>query len=218
MECWSISGARPPACHPNNTLSGLIVRDDNATLLSVRSSLSRVSTTNTSLQPRHSQLSLPASYSSTAASLSVPCAGVQVKSVATVPIVANGDVFSPSTLDTIHTATGVDGLMSARGLLANPALFTHPTLPLSAVTTYLRLAEQYGGRYSLHHHHLQFMVGGRGGLSRAERMEFSGLRTLAGCREWMTSRGWLDGENEQANTGGVGAGALCASECLQHKA
>ena len=122
----------------------------------------------------------------------------QVKSVTTVPIVANGDVFSPTALASIHTATGVDGLMSARGLLANPAVFTHSTLPLSALTGYLRQAECYGGRYSVHHHHLQFMLGGRGGLSRAERMEFSGLRTLAGCREWMTDRGWL--KNEASDT------------------
>ena len=126
----------------------------------------------------------------------------QVKSVATVPIVANGDVFSPSALTSIHDATDVDGFMAARGLLANPALYTSHSLPLSALTDYLRLAEQYGGRYSLHHHHMMFMLagkgggsGGGGGLSRAERMEFSGLRTLAGCREWMASRGWLDDES-----------------------
>ena len=130
-----------------------------------------------------------------------------MKSIASVPIVANGDVVSPTSLASIHTATGVDGLMAARGLLANPAAFTQPALPLSAVTAYLRLAECYGGRYSLHHHHMQFMLSGRGGLSRAERMEFSGLRTLVACREWMAARGWLDGVGEVV---GAGAVAKCA--------
>ena len=126
-----------------------------------------------------------------------------VKSAAAVPIVANGDVFSPASLAAVHAATRVDGLMAARGLLANPALFTQPALPLPAVAHYLRLAEAYGGRYSLHHHHLQFMLSGRGGLSRAERMEFSGLRSLAGCRDWMAERGWLNGADGAEGAGGA---------------
>lgn len=37
-----------------------------------------------------------------------------------VPIVANGDVFSKQDADEMRAKTGVEGVMSARGLLANP--------------------------------------------------------------------------------------------------
>ena len=114
---------------------------------------------------------------------------VQVKSVASVPIIANGDVFSLSSLSSIHAATGVDGFMSARGILANPAVFTSPVLPASTAPAYLRLAEAYGGRYSLHHHHLSFMLGPS--LTRAERMEFTAIRSLPGLRDWFEQRGWM---------------------------
>ena len=120
---------------------------------------------------------------------SPPCPCPQVKSVATVPVIANGDVFSLSALSSIHAHTGVDGFMSARGILANPALFTSPTLPPSAPYHYLQLAEQYGGRFVRHHHHLMFMLGS--GMTRAERMEFAGLRSLVAIRDFFTDRQWI---------------------------
>ena len=117
------------------------------------------------------------------------CLSVQVKSVASVPVIANGDVFCLSSLSSIHALTGVDGFMSARGILANPAVFTSPVLPASTAPAYLRLAEAYGGRYSLHHHHLSFMLGTS--LTRAERMEFSAIRSLPGLRDWFEERGLM---------------------------
>lgn len=46
-----------------------------------------------------------------------------VKESASVPIVANGSVFSTTDANEIYAKTNVDGVMSARGLLRNPALF-----------------------------------------------------------------------------------------------
>ena len=106
-------------------------------------------------------------------------------------------MFSLSALSSIHTSTLVDGFMSARGALANPALFASPTLPRSCPPAYLRLAEAYGGRYSLHHHHLMFMMASS--MSRAERMEFAGVKSLIGIRDWFEQRGWMhqqDAEEE----------------------
>ncbi|KAH9206988.1 tRNA-dihydrouridine synthase-like protein 4-like protein [Leptodontidium sp. 2 PMI_412] len=46
-----------------------------------------------------------------------------VKEHARVPVIANGDVFSLADVDRIVARTGVDGVMSARGLLECPGLF-----------------------------------------------------------------------------------------------
>ncbi|KAJ1913635.1 tRNA dihydrouridine synthase [Mycoemilia scoparia] len=57
-----------------------------------------------------------------------------VKSVATVPIIANGGVFTKEQADQLHKETGVNGIMSARGLLKNPAFFAgHDYTPLECV-------------------------------------------------------------------------------------
>ena len=118
-----------------------------------------------------------------------------VKSAASIPVIANGDVHSLAALSALQRVTRVDGFMSARGVLSNPALFSSQSMPLSVLPAYLRLAEQYGGRYSLHHHHLQFMLAGR--LSRAERMQFGSLRSLAAVRDFMQERGWMEGEQAE---------------------
>lgn len=63
-----------------------------------------------------------------------------IKSIARVPIVANGDIFSLDDVDRIVKVTGVDGVMAARGLLENPALFAgYPKTPWGAVEKFLHL-------------------------------------------------------------------------------
>jgi tRNA-dihydrouridine synthase 4 len=47
----------------------------------------------------------------------------QVKAHAKVPVVANGDAYTLAGVQDIAARTGVDGVMAARGLLENPALF-----------------------------------------------------------------------------------------------
>jgi tRNA-dihydrouridine synthase 4 len=48
-----------------------------------------------------------------------------VKETVAVPVIANGDVFSRDDMDRVVAQTGVDGVMAARGMLSNPAMF-HP--------------------------------------------------------------------------------------------
>ncbi|KAI5838661.1 dihydrouridine synthase [Morchella snyderi] len=63
-----------------------------------------------------------------------------IKSVSKVPVVANGDVFCLDDVDRIIKATRVDGVMAARGLLENPALFAgYSTTPWGAVEKFLHL-------------------------------------------------------------------------------
>ena len=45
-----------------------------------------------------------------------------------IPVIANGDVFSLEDAERIIAQTGVKGVMAARGMLTNPALFAGPAL------------------------------------------------------------------------------------------
>mmetsp|Transcript_4067 Transcript_4067/g.12389 ORF Transcript_4067/g.12389 Transcript_4067/m.12389 type:complete len:368 (+) Transcript_4067:67-1170(+) len=47
-----------------------------------------------------------------------------VKESVTVPVVANGAIYSMTAARACQKATGVDGVMAARGLMHNPAMFT----------------------------------------------------------------------------------------------
>ncbi|KAF8315893.1 FMN-linked oxidoreductase [Clavulina sp. PMI_390] len=76
-----------------------------------------------------------------------------------VPIVANGDVWSYTEAEMIRKTTGVQGVMSARGLLANPALFAgYESTPNHAISSFMRLATAYTLPFALIHRHIAFML------------------------------------------------------------
>lgn len=47
-----------------------------------------------------------------------------VKESVSMPVFANGSIFSNADAEEMYDKTGVDGVMSARGLLQNPAFFS----------------------------------------------------------------------------------------------
>jgi tRNA-dihydrouridine synthase 4 len=46
-----------------------------------------------------------------------------IKESVRIPVFANGDIKTPEDISKVVALTGVDGVMAANGLLANPALF-----------------------------------------------------------------------------------------------
>lgn len=83
-----------------------------------------------------------------------------LKEHATVPMIANGDVFSLK--DALSTAkyTGVDGVLSARGLLENPALFKgYESCPWEAVEVFMNRVAKMPIPFKLVVHHLTEMCG-----------------------------------------------------------
>ncbi|KIO18734.1 hypothetical protein M407DRAFT_31597 [Tulasnella calospora MUT 4182] len=91
-------------------------------------------------------------------------------------------------IEIIRKTTGVQGVMSARGLLANPGLFAgHEKTPLEAVKTFVHLATDYGLQYGLLHRHLMFMLESR--LSKSERYLVNQLPSLASVVDYFESRG-----------------------------
>ena len=71
-----------------------------------------------------------------------------LKAYARVPVLANGDVYSLEDARRIAEETGVDGVMAARGLLENPALFAgYERTPQEAVGRFVGYASRSGLRH-----------------------------------------------------------------------
>ncbi|KAI8612004.1 hypothetical protein BC830DRAFT_1068169 [Chytriomyces sp. MP71] len=114
-----------------------------------------------------------------------------IKEHATVPIFANGDVFSLEDADKIVEMTGVDGVMAARGLLENPALFSgFKTTPLDAVEAYTRLAIGYGTNFFIMHHHLMMMT--EKSMSKTEKKLFNTLPSSAAVLDYLEENYGID--------------------------
>lgn len=114
---------------------------------------------------------------------------LQVKAFAHVPVIANGDLVDAVSLSEMVERTNVDGVMCARALLTNPALFSgHDVVPLKCVVEYLELGLQYGGVFAIHHHHLMYMLDRH--LCRSERVLFNSLLSMAGVIDFFRRRHW----------------------------
>lgn len=106
--------------------------------------------------------------------------------IATVPVIANGDVFTLADAKRIAEYTGVVGVMAARGLMINPALFSGvEKTPWGAVERWLDLCTREKVVYAIVLHQLSEMMEGL--VRRKERM-----RMVEECRSWCQLCEWLD--------------------------
>ncbi|KAJ3216891.1 tRNA-dihydrouridine(20a/20b) synthase [NAD(P)+]-like protein [Dinochytrium kinnereticum] len=114
-----------------------------------------------------------------------------VKEHAHVPIFANGNIFSLQDADETIAATGCDGVMAARGLLENPALFAgFSTTPRLAVEAYARAGVAYGSSSFIYHHHLMYMLDNS--MSRAEKKRFNILNSIPACLDYLEEHYGID--------------------------
>ncbi|KAL7421808.1 tRNA dihydrouridine synthase [Cryptotrichosporon argae] len=120
--------------------------------------------------------------------VSVPGIRFAVESVGgCVPCVANGDLWDLADAEKMRD-TGVRGVMAARGLLANPALFAGYTLtPQHAVEHFTRLSTSYGLVFNLYHRHVSYMLEAR--LGRAERIWLNSFSSTPAVVDYLASRG-----------------------------
>uniref|UniRef100_UPI00398F80CD tRNA-dihydrouridine(20a/20b) synthase [NAD(P)+]-like n=1 Tax=Pristiophorus japonicus TaxID=55135 RepID=UPI00398F80CD len=82
-----------------------------------------------------------------------------IKENVNIPVVANGDVRSNKDVHFVHQQTGIDGVMAARGLLANPAMFAgYEETPLQCVRDWVDIALEHGTPFTCFHHHLMYML------------------------------------------------------------
>ncbi|KAJ6666280.1 hypothetical protein lerEdw1_000552 [Lerista edwardsae] len=82
-----------------------------------------------------------------------------IKQSMSIPVVANGDMKSIKDVEDVHQITGTDGVMVARGLLANPAMFAgYEETPLECVQDWVDIALEHGTPFTCFHHHLMYML------------------------------------------------------------
>jgi tRNA-dihydrouridine synthase 4 len=101
-----------------------------------------------------------------------------IKSNACVPVLANGDGYKYTDIKQIAARTGVDGVMAARGILENPALFDgHDSTPVECVHKFLEKAGRYPIPFPLVLHHISEMTARMPGMTKRMR------RSLMECRD-----------------------------------
>jgi tRNA-dihydrouridine synthase 4 len=95
-----------------------------------------------------------------------------VREEASVPLVANGDVRSLDDVERIHERTGVSG---------------YAQTPDECINDYVYTALQLGTKYEVFWKTLQWMLGET--LNKADRIEFNSNASVAGCVDFLRSRG-----------------------------
>jgi len=72
-----------------------------------------------------------------------------VRSHVNIPLIYNGDVFDYEDFELLQKQTGADSIMTARGAMWNPTIFSPNTLPLyDAALEYIDIAERYQNGFS----------------------------------------------------------------------
>lgn len=106
-----------------------------------------------------------------------------------VPIVANGDCFTVADMARIAKFTGVQGVMSARGILSNPALFDgYDICPWGCVERFINYCMEFGGLpFQLLQHHI-FCMFENMKIGKDDIRQLMSTRNMFELIDWMDSR------------------------------
>ncbi|KAK9476003.1 dihydrouridine synthase-domain-containing protein [Lipomyces japonicus] len=115
---------------------------------------------------------------------------------ANVYVVANGDCFNESDVSMMHELTGCDGVMAARGLLTNPALFSgYQRTPWRAVELAWALVDEFTAarQAALPFRNFQYMLAEMTAylLTKDERAELREFKTWDELQAWVDARFYL---------------------------
>jgi len=106
----------------------------------------------------------------------------QLRQHISVPVIANGDAYTLSDVHKIAQLTEADGVMAARGILENPAMFAgHDVTPAECVHRLLGHAIRCPMPFPLVLHHISEMTARMPGMNKKEKrrlMECQGLLDL----------------------------------------
>jgi len=101
----------------------------------------------------------------------------QVKEAVKIPVIGNGDVFSPEDAKRLTEETGCDGIMVARGAKGNPWIFKQ-------ITTYLETGEKLPRPSK---EELKAMILRHGQMMLAFKGELAGMREMRKHVAWYTA-------------------------------
>ncbi|CAG2063641.1 unnamed protein product, partial [Timema podura] len=125
----------------------------------------------------------------------------EVTSRVRLPIIGNGDVRSLQAAQDLHDKTGCRGVMAARGLLTNPAMFSGAVVtPVECVQQWLCLTSVTETHFNTLHHHLVFML--EKVLPKPLRLEFNSLKTRKQVLDFLAEHLGVEG-SAQSGEGGI---------------
>jgi len=117
-----------------------------------------------------------------------------LKEYARVPIVANGDAYTLQGVKDIAAKTGVDGVMAARGMLENPAMFAgYDITPVECVHMFMGYAIRCPIPFELVRHHLMDMTAKMDGMGKKQKMALMNCRDLLELNDFVEDK-WGRGE------------------------
>lgn len=97
-----------------------------------------------------------------------------IENVKQIPVVANGDLFSLEDCDKIVKETKARGVMCARGLLENPAMFAgYDKTPIQCIRDWINICLETGTTFGYFHSTLAQML--QNVLTKNERRYFNSL-------------------------------------------
>ncbi|KAK9297681.1 hypothetical protein QLX08_008726 [Tetragonisca angustula] len=100
------------------------------------------------------------------------------------PLIANGDVKSLESAENLYKESNCDAVMSARGILTNPALFSgYSVTPLDCIQNWLDITSILPTQFICFHHHLVFML--EKILPKKNRLFFNSLQNKAAVLEFL---------------------------------
>ncbi|XP_043944480.1 tRNA-dihydrouridine(20a/20b) synthase [NAD(P)+]-like isoform X2 [Protopterus annectens] len=107
-----------------------------------------------------------------------------IKESLSIPVVANGDLKNLKDVSMVHQLTGADGVMAARGLLANPAMFAgYEETSLQCIRDWIDIALGHGTPFTCFHHHLMYMM--ERITSRQEKRIFNALTSASAVLDYL---------------------------------
>lgn len=106
-----------------------------------------------------------------------------------IPVIANGDCKSKDDADSMYERINCNGVMAARGILANPTLFSGQNLstPMDCVQDWVNLGCAAGNNISFQvfHHHFTFMM--EKILRRRDRVVFNSFTRKEQLLEYLAN-------------------------------